>query len=327
MGDSQAIGDDAIGQVRSFNRTIAQRIGALDEKFLDRRRPMNESRLLWEVGPEGAEVRELRNRLRLDPGYLTRLVQSLEAQKLVRVQQDAEDRRVRRVSLTRAGLRERHEIDRRSDALAANILEVIPTRRREELVSAMAFVERCFEASMIEFHVADPASAEVARCFQHYFDDLNARFESGFDPACSISADPDELKQPRGLVLIARVKSEAVACGALKFSQPGIAELKRMWVSPRFRGLGLGRRLLDRLERSVLAEKRTIVRLETNRTLPEAIGLYRAAGYAEVAPFNTEKYAHHWFEKKLGMPRKASAAKSELPHVSRRRRSGSAARS
>ena len=72
-----------------------------------------------------------------------------------------------------------------------------------------------------------------------------------------------------------------------------------MWVAPAARGLGLGRRLLAELEAQAAARGVRTLRLETNRTLVEAIGLYRAAGYREVAAFNDEPYAHHWFEKTL----------------------------
>jgi ribosomal protein S18 acetylase RimI-like enzyme len=66
------------------------------------------------------------------------------------------------------------------------------------------------------------------------------------------------------------------------------------------RGLGLGRRILADLEAHAQARGASVVRLETNRTLTEAIALYRGAGYREVAAFNAEPYAHHWFEKELG---------------------------
>jgi ribosomal protein S18 acetylase RimI-like enzyme len=89
-----------------------------------------------------------------------------------------------------------------------------------------------------------------------------------------------------------------VGCGALKLA-PGVAQLKRMWVADSSRGLGIGRRLLTELESHAAAHGASVVRLETNKALTEAIGMYRAAGYAEVAPFNDEYYAHHWFEKRL----------------------------
>ncbi len=73
-----------------------------------------------------------------------------------------------------------------------------------------------------------------------------------------------------------------------------------MWVAESVRGLGIGRRLLGELESRAVAEGASVIRLETNKTLTEAISLYRSAGTREVDAFNDEPYAHHWFEKQLG---------------------------
>jgi ribosomal protein S18 acetylase RimI-like enzyme len=72
-----------------------------------------------------------------------------------------------------------------------------------------------------------------------------------------------------------------------------------MWVSPSTRGLGLGRRILGELEALAARSGARLVRLETNRSLVEAIALYRSAGYREVPAFNDEPFADHWFEKEL----------------------------
>jgi ribosomal protein S18 acetylase RimI-like enzyme len=72
-----------------------------------------------------------------------------------------------------------------------------------------------------------------------------------------------------------------------------------MWVAESARGLGIGRRLLGELERHAADHGARTLRLETNKTLVEAISIYRSAGYYEVAPFNDEPYAHHWFEKHI----------------------------
>jgi ribosomal protein S18 acetylase RimI-like enzyme len=93
---------------------------------------------------------------------------------------------------------------------------------------------------------------------------------------------------------------EPVGCGALKLHGDDPAEIKRMWVAPAARGLGLGRRLLADLEAHAAARGVRTLRLETNGALGEAIGLYRSAGYREVPAFSDEPYAHHWFEKALG---------------------------
>ena len=70
-----------------------------------------------------------------------------------------------------------------------------------------------------------------------------------------------------------------------------------MWVSPDARGLGVGRRILERLEAFAREFALSALRLETNRALEEAQALYRSCGYLEVEPFSDEPYAHHWFEK------------------------------
>lgn len=289
----------SVQQVRRFNRLVAQRIGALDDQFLGRDRPMGEARVLWEVGPEGTEVRLLRARLGLDSGYMSRVLRSLEQQSLVTVYMSQDDRRVRRVSLTEAGIAEWSELDRRSDDVARSFLEPLSDHQRTRLVAAMTDVERLLCVSMVQFAIEDPATADARWCIEQYFSELNARFEVGFDPSISISADAHELTPPSGALIIARLDCRPVGCGALKLHGSAPAELKRMWVSPEARGLGLGRRLLQELERYARNMGVEIVRLETNRALKEAIALYRNAGYREVVPFNEEPYAHHWFEKHL----------------------------
>jgi ribosomal protein S18 acetylase RimI-like enzyme len=108
------------------------------------------------------------------------------------------------------------------------------------------------------------------------------------------------MRPPAGVFLIATVRGDPIGCGALKFHGDEPTELKRMWVAPTARGLGVGRRLLRELERRAFGHGGNTVRLETNRALTEAIAMYRAAGYREVDAFNDEPYADHWFEKHLG---------------------------
>jgi DNA-binding MarR family transcriptional regulator/GNAT superfamily N-acetyltransferase len=288
-----------VGQVRGFNRTITQRIGALNDAFLSRDRPLGQARLLWEIGPGGADVRRLRSRLDLDSGYLSRLLRSLEDDGLVVVEQSQADGRVRTARLTGDGLAERAELDRRSDDAAASILRPLSAPQRSRLVAAMAEVERLLVASMIQVSACDPGHPDARWCLRSYVSELARRFDGGFDPARSISADDEELTPPAGLLLLATLHGEPVGCGALKFHDDAPTEIKRMWVAPAARGLGLGRRLLADLEAHAPAGRARVVRLETNRTLSEAIGLYRSAGYHEVAAFNGEPYAHHWFEKTL----------------------------
>jgi DNA-binding MarR family transcriptional regulator/GNAT superfamily N-acetyltransferase len=290
----------AIDQVRRFNRTVTQRIGALDETFLARGRPLGQARLLWEIGPDGRDVRDLRSRLDLDSGYLSRLLRSLQDDGLVTIEVNEADGRLRTARLTAAGQAERAELDRRSDEAAASLLGPLSASQRSRLVSAMAEVERLLAASAVQVGERDPRHPDARYCLRAYVEELSGRFDSGFDPARSISAADHEMTPPAGLFLVATLYAEPVGCGALKLHRGAPAEIKRMWVAPSVRGLGLGRRLLAELEARAAARGVRVLRLETNRALGEAIGLYRAAGYREVTAFNDEPYAHHWFEKSIG---------------------------
>lgn len=291
--------NDAVERVRSFNRLVSQSIGALNDDYLARDRPLGESRVLWEIGPDGRDARDLRASLGLDSGYLSRLLRSLEAAGLVTVAPNPGDQRVRTARLTRAGRAEWKLLGRLSDDLARSLLEPLSERQQERLVTAMAEVERLLTAALVEFHVVDPATPEARACLDAYVAELGRRFDRGFDPSQSISAQEDELRPPAGLFIVARLRSQPVGCGALKFHGTEPAELKRMWVAASARGFGVGRRLLAELEGAAVAAGVRTLRLETNRSLTEAIALYRSAGYVETEPFNDEPYAHHWFEKRL----------------------------
>ena len=288
-----------IEQVRSFNRTVTQRIGVLQDEYLARGRPLGASRVLWEVGKGPVDVRALRARLDLDSGYLSRLLRSLEGEGLVAVEPGATDRRVRTVRLTGAGRTERAVLDRESDALAESLLAPLGDGQRERLVEAMAVVERLLTAGLVAVAVEDPRGAAARFCLDAYAAELDATFEGGFDTARSRPVDPAELTPPRGLLLVARLHSEPIACGALKLPSGEPAEIKRLWVAPGARRLGVARRVLAELEAQARQAGADVVRLDTNRALRAATTLYRSSGYTEVPAFNDEPYAHHWFEKRL----------------------------
>jgi ribosomal protein S18 acetylase RimI-like enzyme len=288
-----------VASVRSFNRTVTQRVGALQDEYLSRGRPLGASRVLWEVGEGATDVRSLRARLDLDSGYLSRLLRSLERDGLVAVGSDRSDKRVRSVRLTARGRAEHGLLDRRSDELAQSFLDPLSDRQRERLVDAMGVVERLLTAGLVDVDVEDPRTADARFCLRSYYAELDDRFDTGFDPDRAISTTAEELTEPAGLLLVARLHGEAIGCGALKLRGDVPFYIKRMWVAPEARGLGVGRRLLAELEDQARRRGAEVVSLETNKTLREAASLYRSAGYVEVEPFNDEPYAHHWFQKRL----------------------------
>jgi DNA-binding MarR family transcriptional regulator/GNAT superfamily N-acetyltransferase len=288
-----------VAHVRSFNRVVTQRIGALNDRYLGSGRPLGQDRLLWEIGVAGCEVRSLRARLGLDAGHASRLLRALEAAQLVVVTPSEADRRVRVARLTRRGRSELRILSRRSDELAASILGPLEPDDRDELITAMRTVKRLLTVSEIEIRRVDPTEPDAQRCIAAYVAELNRRSERGFDPAKGVSAEPHEMTPPAGLFLVAYRRGDAVGCGGVKHHPGAPSEIKRMWVAESARGLGIARRLLAELERDAVRAGASVATIETSATLFEAIELYRSVGYVEVAPFNDEPFADHWFEKRL----------------------------
>lgn len=286
--------------IRGFNRTVTLRSGAMEESYLGRGRPLGQARLLFEIGEDGGELKVLRERLRLDSGYLSRLLAALRRQGLVTVQVDRADRRKRRVVLTKAGRVEWEAYDALSDDRARSMLEPLSPAERTRLVAAMSEVGRLLGLATLTIAVEPPASLDARACVAAYVRELGLRFEEGFDPGNGNPTPDDEaLTPPAGCFLVARLDGRAVGCGALRRLAPGVGEIKRMWVAPEARGLGLSRRLLGALEDQARGLGLSRVRLDTNRSLSEAQSLYRSAGYREIARFNDNPYADFWFEKAL----------------------------
>jgi DNA-binding MarR family transcriptional regulator/GNAT superfamily N-acetyltransferase len=288
-----------VEQLRSFNRLVTQRVGALDDRFLGRRRPLGEARVLWEIGRDGCDVRVLRARLGVDSGYLSRLLRRLERDGLVEVGASDGDRRVRRARLTNAGAAERATLDRKSDELARSILEPLTEPQRERLVAAVGEVERLLGVALVRIDGTDVHHRDAQHCLRAYAAELDRRVGGTSHSWPGISATLAQVRPPRGLFVVATLRAEPVGCAGLKLPPGEPAEVKRMWVAEQARGLGLGRRLLGEVERRAAEAGRDTIRLETNGALVEAIALYRSSGYEEVEPFNDEPYAHHWFAKRL----------------------------
>jgi DNA-binding MarR family transcriptional regulator/GNAT superfamily N-acetyltransferase len=288
-----------VDQVRRFNRTVTERVGALNDRFLERDRPLGEARLLWEIGLDGCEVRLLRARLGLDSGYLSRLLRSLEAAGFVTVTASDGDRRIRVAQLTGAGRAERTALDKRADEHARSLLAPLSSQQRARLVAAMRDVERLLTAASVEITAVDPEHRDARYCLAEYAAELNRRSDRRFDPAVGATALPYEVRPPAGQFFVIYLRGEAIGCGAVKHNPGAPTEIKRMWIASAARGLGLGRRLLEHLEACALASGVRVARIETSADLTEALALYRSTGWVEVPPFNDEPFADHWFEKAL----------------------------
>jgi DNA-binding MarR family transcriptional regulator/GNAT superfamily N-acetyltransferase len=291
---------EQIQKVRSFNRVVTRRIGALDDSYLSRGRPLGEARLIFEIGlREGIEVRALRSQLGLDSGHLSRLLRSLEGQGLVRSHKKTQDGRVRELSLTARGRREWQAYDMLSDDLARAILFGVSDAHRKRLVAAMSEVERLLRVAAVTIEQEPADSDDAQYCLSEYRTELASRFDGGFDPSKGNNLTVEEMTPPVGYLLVARLDGKPIGCGALKRLDAKEGEVKRVWTSPDARGLGVASMMMDSLEQLARDVGFRTVKLDTNRTLTEAQAMYRKRGYRTIGRYNDNPYAHHWFEKAL----------------------------
>ena len=154
-------------------------------------------------------------------------------------------------------------------------------------------------ASEATLHVEAPSSHDARACIACFRRELAERFDSGYEASRAAPVDDDQFTPPNGVFIVARLDGRVVGCGALKRPLPQTGEIKRLWIDPSTRGLGIGRKLLTALEDAAGDLGMDKVRLDSNYALTEAIALYKTSGYIEVERFNDDPYAHIWFEKLL----------------------------
>ncbi|PZT68756.1 GNAT family N-acetyltransferase [Streptomyces sp. SW4] len=295
----ESVSTDHVAGLRRFNRYFTRRIGALDDHYLGQDRPLGEARLLFEIG-DGASLRELRGRLGLDAGYLSRMAKALEAQGLVRLGAHPQDGRLRTIELTPAGRAEVAEQNRRADALAAGLLAGLTTCQRERLTEALGTARRLLRLAGLTVTRVDGAAPDARACLAAYAAELDDRFPEGFDP--SVLVRPEEVSGDAGAFFVAYEEGRPVGCGALRSLGAGTGEIKHVWVHPDARRLGLARRILGELEQEAGRRGWTVLRLDTHAVLGEARAMYRSCGYRDIPAYGDNVYAGHWFEKRLPGP-------------------------
>jgi DNA-binding MarR family transcriptional regulator/GNAT superfamily N-acetyltransferase len=291
--------DPAIDTLRRFNRAWSQRVGALEDSFLGTGRSLGASRLLFEMGVEGAGVLDLRRRLGLDSGYVSRLLRGLEEEGLVEVRPDPADQRRRHVVPTASGRRAVARLDDRSERRALDLVEPLGPSQRQRLVEALDTAGRLIRAATVSLEPVPAGSSDAVGAVRRYFAELDERFPGGFDPGDAATSDVAGMSPPYGVFLVGRVDGEVMACGGLQRHRRTIGEIKRMWISPEWRGCGLGARMLAGLEGEARRLGCREVYLDTNGTLLEAIALYGRAGYRAIDRYNDNPYAQAWFAKRL----------------------------
>jgi DNA-binding MarR family transcriptional regulator/ribosomal protein S18 acetylase RimI-like enzyme len=294
---SDIMSPDPIARIRRFNRAVTRETGALDSSFLGRGRPLGAARVLNAIGNGHTDIARLRTYLGLDSGLASRLLRGLEAEGLVETRPHPDDARRRTLHLTQSGIREFAAYESLSNARAARLLAAHP--RPETLLAAMDMVASAIGQHQIEITRTDPQSDDARYCLGEYYAELGKRLATGFD--VSLSRDPEaaDMMPPRGTFLVARSDGLPIGCAGLKGHDRSWAEVKRVWVAPAARGLGLARRLMDEIEASASTLEIPTLRLDTNSALPEAVALYTRLGWHEIDRFNDDPYPDIFFEKNL----------------------------
>ena len=288
---------DPVSRVRRFNRAVTSAVGALDTSFLGRGRPLGAARVLNAVGHGCTDVGEIRDYLGLDSGLMSRLLRSLEDEGLIETTAHGDDARRRIARLTAAGKREFNAYEAISNRQAKDFLA--HHTQREALLSAMDLIASALGRDGTALHEMDPRSDEARYCLGEYYAELARRFKQGFDVKLSRDPDAKDMVRPRGSFIVAMSDGLPIGCVGLKGSSSGFAEIKRLWVAPAARGLGLGRRLMDAAESAARELGIAVLRLDTNSALAEAGQLYRRTGWTEIPRFNDDPYPDLFFEKHL----------------------------
>lgn len=287
---------DPVSRVRRFNRAVTSAVGALDTSFLGRGRPLGAARVLNAIGQGRSDVGEIRDYLGLDSGLMSRLLRSLEDEGLIETQAHEDDARRRVASLTRAGKREFAAYEALSNTQAESFLA--RDAQREALLAAMDLIASALTRDRIALTERDPRSDEARYCLREYYAELGRRFKQGFDVSLSRDPDAKDMRRPRGAFIVAMSDTLPIGCVGVKGTDHGYAEIKRLWVAPSARGLGLGKRLMDEAEDAARALGIALLRLDTNSALPEAGQLYRTTGWREIPRFNDDPYPDMFFEKR-----------------------------
>ncbi|MHC2250443.1 DNA-binding MarR family transcriptional regulator [Bradyrhizobium embrapense] len=288
---------DPVSRVRRFNRAVTSAVGALDTSFLGRGRPLGAARVLNAIGHGRADVGDIRDYLGLDSGLMSRLLRSLEDEGLIETSAHGDDARRRIAKLTPAGRREFNAYEAISNRQAKDFLS--DHTQREALLAAMDLIASALGRDGTALHEMDPRSEAARYCLGEYYAELARRFKQGFDVKLSRDPNAKDMVRPRGSFIVAMSDGLPIGCVGLKGTSGEYAEIKRLWVAPAARGLGLGRRLMDAAESAARELDIAVLRLDTNSALAEAGQLYRRTGWTEIPRFNDDPYPDLFFEKHL----------------------------
>ena len=290
---------DEVPAVRAFNRFWTQQIGLLQAGLVDTPYSLTEARVLFELAQrEATDLADLRGALRLDAGYLTRVVGRLKDAGLITSRRSPDDGRRQVIRLTAQGRSEFGTLDARSSEATAAMLDAVPAPDRRRLVAAMATIEGTLAPPPREppraYLLREPGPGDLGWIVQRNGAVYAAEY--GWDQSyealvARIVADFAQHHEPaRERVWIAEMDGEPVGCVLCVRRDDETAQLRILLVDPAARGRGIGARLVEECIRFARAAGYRSLVLWTNDVLVSARRLYEAAGFELV-----DEEAHHSF--------------------------------
>lgn len=299
-----------IQAMRHFNRYYTNRLGLLSRYRFDTRLTLTEARVIFEIGRRGVHTQTgLCLDLKVDMGYLSRVVKRLAGEGLLSLRKDEHDNRVLLLTLTEDGETTLEAINKDSDEQVVDLTTSLNAEELRDLVGHLRAAERILEKRFAHKPIIERAEnpkniVTIRVLMKEYAGFLGADLTfQGF--ASELSQLPGKYAPPDGALFLVNVPTgtggaEPAGCVALRKLSPGICEMKRLFIRPEYRGLGLGRLLAERVVREGRDMGYRAMRLDTLDRLTGAVALYRDMGFRTIPPYykNPLPGAMFW-EKKL----------------------------
>lgn len=298
---------DQVFEIREFNRFYTAELGLLRKRYLDGEFSLTEARILYEIEATPALTAvAIRRRLRLDKGYLSRLLTSLTRRRLVSQKASGEDGRERLLGLTKLGHAKLAELNEQSARQIGDLLLPLTPDDRETVVKALSQVRtllRRREPDDVSIVRLTRLSPEAMELLEEYFEAI------GVMQRDTRMAIRQLIQNPSTGMWLARLEEEAVGCVVLRTLEdfPRSGECKRLYVRPHARGRGIADALVAAMEQHAQRAGFDWIYLDSKDDLTAALGLYRKLGYESCARYNDNPQATVFLRKRLqsrGKPKK-----------------------
>lgn len=282
--------------VRQFNRFYTVHLGLLRGRYLDTDYSLSESRILYELSQNpGCTANQLRTKLDLDAGYMSRLLRSLTERGLVQGARSEQDKRATLLSLTPHGQATVDDINRQASAETVRMLDQLEEAQRAELLEAMRKMQDILSPAVRVIRATAAHLKDARHLLHEYFDVIGVVLR---DDDAAIRAF---LNDASSAMWIAYVDGAPAACVAMRPlpEVAGAAECKRLYVAGKHRRRGLADALMQALETHAAEAGHDAVYLDTKDDLIGAIKLYDRLGYERCERYNDNPQATIFMRKRL----------------------------